>query len=232
MSTRTILPALLATLTAAAGLSACTSDPIETLPDGPPAVTTPDAAPDAAADAAPGADAPSDAGPHTARICADDYDCLETTEPTCGPALLCVAPPDDCVGDDSNEPDDGPRIARPLPSSITASLCSEPGESDYYSFPVFGAPRVLHIADTGADLSVAITDATGQPITVDDTYPRDILIQTEGQFLVRLFRDGAASTTAASYTLTVSVPQCFADSDCPSSAPVCSVYACGGHPSP
>jgi hypothetical protein len=170
-----------------------------------------------------------DSGPHTSRVCDTDFDC-DATAPTCGSAAFCVAAPDDCRSDDRNEPDDGPSIAGELGGYVSGMLCSSRGESDYYHFTVDVQGRVLHFADDAGSLAVTITDRRGQPIAVDDTYPRDLLIREPGEYIAHLSRLSAPSTDSLGYTLMLSVPRCLEDLDCPPSTPVCELYTC--HPAP
>jgi hypothetical protein len=215
MSTRSLLPALLTSLAACAALPACDGDDPEATPDAFESGGTDDVI-----DAG-----PPDAAPVTSRACDSDFDC-DSTAPTCGAAAICVAAPDDCQADDRSEPDDGPSIAGVLGGFVHGMLCSSTGESDYYRFTVDVQGRVLHIADDAGNLAFAVTDAAGAPVTVDDRYPNDLLITAPGEYLLRLTRASAPTDESLGYTLMLRVPRCLADSDCPSSTPVCDVYTC------
>lgn len=107
-----------------------------------------------------------------ATTCATHFDC-SAAKPYCRVTSnvgTCLAPLDECTGDDPNETDDGPAAARTLSvgAPIDAKSCTGTGlERDWYRFTqsAEGAPTVMVMwTDTNAHFNAKLYDASGTKI--------------------------------------------------------------------
>lgn len=122
-----------------------------------------------------GADTGGD-GDATVNACVTSFDCSGAT-PYCRVTAAvgaCLAPLNECTGDDPNDADDGPMAATEISvgASMTAMSCTGSGlERDWYRFSIVSALS-LEIRVTWDELEAhfnpVLFDANGDKITVFD----------------------------------------------------------------
>ena len=180
--------------------------------------------------------------------CTNSFECPGAGTPICTDNV-CVAGPDQCTGDDGNEPDDGPAAATmipaPTPSTPTVrngAVCSLPSnEADFYRFTLTGTRSIrltLNFSGAGTDLDVYLLDSDGFIIeagilsgTVPEVFVAQDLPPGDYYVLVRQY-DPMASAAATPYTLRLAIPDCETDFDCVvAGTPVCEVGQCVAGPS-
>jgi len=180
--------------------------------------------------------------------CVSGFDC-DSTAPACDASNTCVASLDECTGDDSAEPDDGPTAATVLtpptagvPTVVNAAICNQPnGEGDWFELTLDADTEVgfgvTWSAASGADIDLLIWDDLGGLVDFgfnNGTEPeafRSALLAGTYYLQIDQYRP-VGVTAATAYTLTVRLPECDTSFDCVApTAPACDASgACGDGP--
>ncbi len=167
--------------------------------------------------------------------CTDDWAC-NATSPVCDTATMtCAAGYDQCAGDDANDSaDDGPAGATVLnlvpdqPAVVAASICGAPeAEADWFRFTAAAGDDVnLTLTwDAVDELDFYVYDGNGAQVdygyATTSPYLHQLADLAAGEYFIKLFRYGNASTTVTAYTLTAALPECTWSGDCGTTEPIC-----------
>jgi hypothetical protein len=166
--------------------------------------------------------------------CTDDWGCT-SDDPVCDPtSLTCAAGFDQCVGDDAQEPDDGPLGATAMalvpdsPTAVSGGICGAPAEeADWFRFTA-AAGDAVNVTLTWSDdneLDLYVYDSDGVQVSSLYGYTSPDTLQLSalaaGDYFMKLVRYGDTSTAVSNYTLTLAVPECTWSGDCGTTEPVC-----------
>lgn len=187
--------------------------------------------------------------------CLDSFGC-GADAPVCDATNACVPAANACVGDDAADgPDganDGPAVATAVPTAVpgpsantpiivTGAICSAPAtEQDWFKFALPAGTFGISLDWAGGvhDLDVYLFDDEGLLVasgatdgTSHEAFRADVTTAGDHVLLVTQYAP-ADTADAVAYSVSIQVPNCTDDFDCPNpAAPVCSTArVCGDGP--